>query len=839
MQNFKKFCLVITIILIVNTVLSQTSSLSVNILLEYKDCVVDTIQRTVIVQKLFDNKYIPVIKMQLKHCSVKTPITNGTYKFYIYAPDYETKEIELTINSSKGDSINYPDIVLKKREISLNEVVVGSTVNKGGIQIQGDKMIIDLKGNALLSAGSSFEALEKAPGVLVDQNGKIVLNGKAGTKIWIDGVPSNLTGEDLVNYLKSLPANVIEKMEIISNPGASYDAQSSGGIINLITNKQKLKGITGSFNINTGFSKYAKEKVSLRLGIKYKAIDFQTVAGLSADKGFTKTIIEKKLLTNSATEVFNQTNNAIASNQFFYLRNNLDFQINTRTILGFRYNYSAPAKKTEIENKNVLVGQLPAISLVTNGQAIGNSNQNELGIYFREVGKKSKIKLELSADYSIYNKENNLPLYEYALINNTATQSFSISNNTLEQKVKSTKASVLVPLVKTSASLEFGAKYTNTQILSNGAYNLHNSVNIIKEPVYNQSLLFKYNENISAGYLVVSKKINKLSLSAGSRVENTQTRSLLNGTNKLYDTSYANFFPSATLSYPLSKLLTYTLGYSKRINRPGYADLDPNINYSDSLSLQKGNPFLKPGYLHSIESKLIFLYYASLNFSYSTEKNSSYLVIDKDAITNQTTTTTKNFDNTKSYFGMLLLPVPLPLITQGTKWLKNIGNVNAENISYIAFTAAIQYTKVANAQNYLSGKKPVYFYGINSSFVLPNKYKLQFNYRLNTRGNYGLYTLNPVSVCDIALTKSFLNKKLNVAVSVNDIFKSNKDSANGNFPNNKISYNSTIDSRVFRLSLTYNFGKFNFFEHKKEVKASGEEEVQRANSQKAFRAIEN
>jgi iron complex outermembrane recepter protein len=839
MKNILNHCFLIVTLFITSNLLAQKSSLHVNIMLENKSCLTDTTHRTVVVQILYNGKYMTVSQMVLKQCSVKTPIINGKYKFYVYAPDYETKEVELTVNSLKPDTINYPDIVLKKKVVSLNEVVVGSTANKGGIQIQGDKMIVDLKGNALLSGGSSFEALEKAPGVLIDQNGRIVLNGKAGTKIWIDGVPSNLTGEDLVNYLRSLPANVIKKMEIISNPGASYDAQSSGGIINLITNKQKLKGITGSFNINTGFSKYAKEKVSLRLGIKYKAVDFQTVAVLSADKGFTKTVIEKQLLTNNTTEVFNQTSNAIANNQFFYLRNNLDFHINTRTILGFRYNYSSPAKKTDTENKNILLNQLPAISLITSGQARATSNQNELGIYFREVSKKSKIKLELSADYSIYSKENNLPLYENALINSVAIQSYSVSNNTFEQKIKSTKVSVFVPLVKTSASIELGAKYTNTEILSNGSYNLHNATDIVKEPVYNQFLLFKYNENISAGYLVVTKKINKLGLSAGSRIENTQTKSLLNGSNKLYDTSYTNFFPSATLSYPLSKLLTYTLGYSKRINRPGYADLDPNINYSDSLSLQKGNPFLKPGYLHSIESKLIFFYYASLSFSYSTEKNSSYLVIDKDALTNQTTTTTKNFDNTKSYFGMLLLPVPLPLITQGAKWLKNIGNVNAENISYIAFTAAIQHTKVANAQNYLPGNKPVYFYGINSSFVLPNKYKLQLNYRVNTRGNYGLYTLNPVSVCDIALAKSFLNKKLNVAVSVNDIFKSSKVSVNGNFPNNKVNYNSTIDSRVFRLSLTYNFGKFNFFEHKKEVKTSGEEEAQRANSQKTFKTGEN
>lgn len=838
MKNLIKASLVIILFVVTNNLKAQTTLL-VNIILDNKDCTTDTTHRTVVVQMLYNGKYVTVSQMQIKHCAVKTPIINGKYKFYVYAADYETKEVELTVNSTKRDTLNHPDIVLKEKIVSLSAVVVNSVVNKPGIQILGDKMIIDLKTNSLLSSGSSFDALEKAPGVLIDQNGRIILNGKAGTKIWIDGIPSNLTGEDLANYLKSLPASVIEKMEIISNPGAAYDAQSSGGIINLITNKQKLKGLTGSVNINTGVSKYAKEKFSIRLGIKYKAIDFQTVAGVSLDKGLMNTVIEKQLLTNSSTEIFNQTSNGISKGQFFYLRNNFDIHINTRTILGFRYNYSSSLKNTNIENRNILLNPLAEVSLLTRGHSVSKNDQNEVGVFFRQGTKKNGVKLEASVDYNIYNKDNNLPLYEYYLLNNTTSYSFSVSNNKFEQVVKSARASVQIPIPNASASVEFGTKYTNTEIISNGSYNLHNIIDVVKEPTYNQFLSFKYGENITAGYFVISKKIKKIGLSAGSRLENTKTKSFQNAGIKLSDTSYTNFFPSATLSYPLSKLVTYTLGYSKRINRPGYSDLDPNINYSDSLSLQKGNPFLKPGYLHSIESKLIFFNYASVSFSYGTEKNSSYLVIAKDAVTNQTTTITKNFDNTKSYFGMLLLPIPVPLITQGTKWLKNIGAINAENVSYIAFTAAFQYTHVSNAVNYISSKKPIYFYGIYSNFVLPGKYKLQVNYRINTRGTYGLYTVNPVGVCDVAISKSLLNKKLNIAATLNDIFKSNKVSVNGNFPNNKITYNSFTDSRVFRLSLTYNFGKFNFFEHKKEVKASGEEETQRANNQKTFKTSEN
>ena len=156
---------------------------------------------------------------------------------------------------------------IKEKLNALNEVTV--TARKKYIKVDSDKTTISVKDNDMLNSGSSLEAVKKLPGVITSPTGGISLNGKAVT-IYIDGAPSTLSGNDLQNYLNTLPANAIEKVELIYNPGASFDANSSGSVINIVTSSKRMKGINASFNINYNFNKYQKPSPPILLNAKEK-----------------------------------------------------------------------------------------------------------------------------------------------------------------------------------------------------------------------------------------------------------------------------------------------------------------------------------------------------------------------------------------------------------------------------------------------------------------------------------------------------------------------------------------------------------------------------------------
>ena len=161
---------------------------------------------------------------------------------------------------------------------ALKEVTVYGN-RKQFLKVESDKTTVSVKDNPMLSTGTAFEAVKRLPGVITSPTGSLVLNGRS-VMIYIDGAPSTLTGTDLQNYLSSLPANAIEKVELIYNPGAAFDANASGSIINIITSSKRLKGVNASFNINYNFNKYQKPSPQILFNGKEKKFFLANHVGL-------------------------------------------------------------------------------------------------------------------------------------------------------------------------------------------------------------------------------------------------------------------------------------------------------------------------------------------------------------------------------------------------------------------------------------------------------------------------------------------------------------------------------------------------------------------------------
>ena len=240
---------------------------------ENNTCENENTEKIILLEMKSGDNYRTVKKITIKNCLnyYTFPKFLGKFRATVNAENYQPNSLEFEIKATSKDTLMLDEIVLNKQMSTTLQEVTILGIKKEYIKIDADKTTVLVKSNEMLAEGSAYDAITKLPSVLLDPNGNVILNGKA-VSIWIDGQPSGLTGQDLVNFLNNLPANVIEKIEIISNPGASYDANTSGGIINIITTTKTMKGLSGTLNSYYGRSNYDKFGSSLVLNGKIKKI---------------------------------------------------------------------------------------------------------------------------------------------------------------------------------------------------------------------------------------------------------------------------------------------------------------------------------------------------------------------------------------------------------------------------------------------------------------------------------------------------------------------------------------------------------------------------------------
>lgn len=218
----------------------------------------------------------------------------------------------------------------------LKEVTIYGN-KKQYLKVESDKTTITVRDNAMLNSGSSLEAIKKLPGIITSPTGTITLNSR-GVTIYIDGAPSTLSGNDLQNYLSTLPANAIEKVEMIYNPGASFDADASGSIINIVTSTKRKKGLNASFNINYNFNQYQKPSPQILLNGKVKELSWQTMFGYNYIDSESKNRNDQTFTSFSPNERLYQQNFAQLTNRNFYWRTGTNYKLSEKSNLLLNYN---------------------------------------------------------------------------------------------------------------------------------------------------------------------------------------------------------------------------------------------------------------------------------------------------------------------------------------------------------------------------------------------------------------------------------------------------------------------------------------------------------------------
>ncbi|KAF2508511.1 TonB-dependent receptor [Flavobacterium zhairuonense] len=735
--------------------------------------------------------------------SFEINLKKGNYKIAISLLGFTDFEKEILVEKDTDLGI----IMMKESETQLVEVVVQS--KKKTIEQKTDRLVYNLENNVTNVAGDALSAINTAPGVVV-QNNTINILGKGTSRVMIDGRIVELTGEELNNFLKSISASDIKNIEIISNPPAKYEAEGTGGLINIIMKK----GARDSWK-NTTTASYDQNKYgvfTLRDNFFYNKNKFRFSASINGKTGYknvdevSDAYFEDGLSNlNASTKLKNESlSGKLALDYDFSEKTSAGFQIlNDRTNPDFQSDIVVNKYNTENQLQHYIVN---------NSFADRESRNQTYNAHLITKLDPLNRKLSFDVDYFNYNSKFDR---EFIANNYLADGTFvdvnqsgrNISNQDIDNL--SFKADMEHPLE--TVNLSYGAKVSFTNSISDVLYYDSITGTPVLDP--SQSNRFKYTENNQAVYINGDKKINeKWNLQLGLRLENTQTNGFSETLNQETVNNYFKLFPTVFASYKKNENNSFSLNYGKRINRPRFDLLNPFRIYISSNSYSEGNPFLKPSFSDNFE--FVHSYKEIL-------RTSVFLNIITDGygvlFTSNPETNTQIITR-DNYFKSLNYGIGENYSASFAKWWQS------ENSVYF-LGAKTEFIKDINATP--SNSLQVDF-STNNTFVLGKNTKLQIDFSYTTPYKSGLYEIGYASSFDIGFKQDLFDKTMQIAFLANDIFNTSYLKDFTSVVNGvKQVYSNNEGNRFVRLSVVYNFGnkKINV----KERNFGNQDERKRAN----------
>lgn len=710
-------------------------------------------------------------------------LTFNASNFYIEVSfiGYQSKIFDAVDTSLQ--SINLGVIVLVEDAEQLDEVIVQGEVSK--MEFKLDKRVFNV-GKDISSTGmGALEVLNNVPSVNVSIEGEVSLRGSAGVQILIDGKPSVLA-DDPSNALGTVTADMIESVEVITNPSAKYDAEGTTGIINIILKKEEKTGLNGSVSVNTG----APDNHSLGFSLNRRTEKFNLFTQIGAgyrslprDSEATNQDLINNITTSSVGTSFrNETFNNITLGSDYYLD---DF--NVITLSGnFAYEIEDQPSETFFSLTDNNTGENTQWSRVEVTDANNPKWQYELN-YKKEFRNNEDHTLGFSAIGSFFGKDQSSEFNNTEIIGTdippdqqTATE-FQQANYTF-------KLDYANPLSE-KYTIEAGAQYLISDVGNDfSVSDLENGVWVPNDDLTNN---FDFNQDVLALYSSGSFEADKWGLKAGLRIEFTSLNTLLENTNESNDRNYSDFFPSLHTTYKLTEKVSFQAGYSKRIYRPRLWDLNPFFNIRDNFNIRTGNPNLLPEYTDSFELTSIYsVGKVSLN-------SSLYYRLTTDAIERVSTFE----DNVR---------VTMPM---------NIGTDQVTGIEFNGKYMPVNWLTLNGDFNFGyfirkgSFEDQVFdFDGDRWTTRLNTKWSLPADIDLELTGNYRSGYLvvqgevSETAFMDVGIRKKFIKGKAVVNLSVRDVFNS-RIFETAIAQNNFTSVNYNQRGRFITLGISYGFGK--------------------------------
>lgn len=684
-------------------------------------------------------------------------------------------------------------ITIQNNETLTKEVNVVAT--KPLIERKHDKLIMNVENSISAAGNNALEILGKAPGILVDGNENISMRGRQGVIVMVDGRPVPVAGNDLANFLKSIQASEIEKIEFITNPSARYDAAGNAGIIDIKLKRDKRFGTNGGISLSGGHGLYHKANAGIRLNNRSKYFNIFGNYNYSNNEGLNELFLLRKFYSNdSMTGAYDQHNFMVFPMQTHSVRAGADYYLSKKTTLSVLGTFSDTGldkigeNTSDVWNENSEV--VSAFKTKSNSSEIWQNYTANFNVKheFDSTGKT----LTADVDYGNYNNNS---------LQNFTTNYFDPIGNPINipnllygdikggLNIKSIKADYVNPIGET-AKFEAGVKSSlvesDNEILF---FDRTAEQNILDTTKSNH---FIYQENINAAYFSADKQWKKWGLQVGLRGEQTIAKGtqLINGES--FNRNYFQLFPSSVLSYKSNDNNDWALSYSRRIDRPGYNQLNPFKFFLDPTTYREGNPYLLPQLSDSYDLTHTWKQKISTSLTYtSTTQNITEVIYPDPNNLYVTVQTDKNLTRFQ-LFGIGFYAQLMP-----TKWWSSITSGNFYYSHYTGNLANTQLNRGATTANV----------NITNNFFLPKNFGAELTFNIRAREVYGYMLVEPIWFLSAGVSKSILNRKGMLKFSFSDMLFTNGPRAYSDFRDYKETFKVRRDTRVAMLTFTYNFGK--------------------------------
>jgi len=759
--------------------------------IENVSCNEDDLERIFIIQK--KNKDALEIKGNFLgigcNFSTQQDLLPGSYLLTISSFGYKNIDLPFEVTKKSKQFIEFPTQTLKVEIAELEGIEL--TARKKLIQVESDKTTVSVENNPMLSTGNTLEAVKKLPGVIVSPTGGLTLNGK-GVVVYIDGSPSTLSGSDLENYLSSMPASAMEKIELIYNPGASFDANSSGSVINLVSSSRKLKGFNASFNINYNFNQYQKPSPQILMNGKKKHFSWQTMLGVNYIEREEQSNFGQRFTSFEPDVLIRQERLNVSTDRNLYFRSGTNFKLSDKSNLLLNYNNVFSNDRNQFEG--FTFGE--TIPTYENfGITKIQSQNHEMSVQFKTKLDTLGRNFSVVAFSNLFNR--NPETFSNAFeVNNESFNNFSSDFGLINYYLK---YDFEFPFEAHKLSINTGGKYNAIDVENQGLYFLNN-------PTANQ-IDFEYKERNLAFYAEARKNWGKFYLTTGIRYEdfNVNRIGIVNEERSDIDFNNKNIFPNASLMYKLNDQVNFSSSYSRKISQPSYNVLDPNNSNVDQYNTSTGNLLLNPSFFDNYEFKVSALDFIQIGANYTETKDRNLFIVSANPGELSVSQTFQQFDKFKNLSVYANFPIPLDYFFKGKEEFQNrLNNIDKMNYIYLS----INYIKnMTEGYDFSFEPKPVWNYAAEAQINLPWDIKSNMSYFILPSGVWEIYNITkPIQQFDISFTRSFMDKKLKLGVHAFDLFNINQINALISSTNLETEFYQKQDTRVFRISLSYRFG---------------------------------
>ncbi|MEB2783468.1 TonB-dependent receptor [Algoriphagus persicinus] len=689
----------------------------------------------------------------------------------------------------------------------LDEVTVKSS--RPEIIIEPDKTTINVEGTVMAEGSTALDVIGRSPGIYVDQDGIINLNGRTGVTVMINDRMTYMSATDLANFLRAMPADNIKSIEVINNPSARFDAEGSAGVINIKLKKNTVDGMFG--NIQAGALYNGQWMPNTGVSLNVKKGKWSTNANLNYNHygNFNDLEINRNFDLPEGISNFSQESRITTRNKNLFFNGAANYEINEKQNIAI--NVQASDFHDKNDNKSLTDIITPGVSEVSyldsKNDAKGTGNRIFANLHYDAKLDTLGTKISSDLDFTRMNSDSEslLTNMQWVGVNTSdGMDSKILTLNDMYYNIFTAKVDFVKPVGKGN-TIETGVK--GSWVKSDNNLNLSKSQEegpFVPDPSSNS---FIYNENVLAAYLSYKGKFSeKLSYQVGLRGEHSDITGNSVTLNQVNKQKYFNLFPSAFLQHKISDNYQIVYNVNRRITRPNYRLLNPFVYYIDPLTMETGNPNLKPQYSNNFEMNHVVKGMYQFTLGYSETEDAFMQVFVQNEEDRTTTTYSDNFDKTRNANFRAIIPVDIK------EWW---ATSNMVQVNY-------NRNKTQIGDDFLDNS--------NTSFMVRSQHNLTLplGFKVEVMGIYigpqiwGQGEIAGFGWVDAGVTKSIMKDKITLSVNGTDLFRTQVIKANIDFAAIDTNFRQYRSNQGVRFTLKYNFSKGESFRVKSNSGSSEE-----------------